>query len=295
MHNRTLVQLEGCNGDWITLSGPGMGAEGAILGTDVEGIYDAPVKTIYTSHAHQIGASYAAMRNLRRDITFGVWIGKEDGESWLSNDSRWRKAWAYNRDSRLWIETEESGRRYLKVRLAEQPLFKPERDPNITQSARVVMTVVAGDPWWYEEKDQTSSWVLESGTAGSGFVTVSNPTDNELWMRWLLQGGARWKVPDLSLGDDRFARAVQDAARKIEMPKQNAGQTFLIDTDPFAEMLRDPSGTQVWALMNGVTFNYPLPAYTAPMQLPVSVTEATVGVGIQVRCTRGWSRPWGLE
>ncbi|WP_232839535.1 MULTISPECIES: phage tail protein [Nocardia] len=295
MENRTLVQLESPDGDLITLSGRGMGAEGVLLGTDVEGIYDAPVRTIYTSHAHQIGSTYRGKRNLQRDITFGVWVGRESGETWLFNDSRWRKAWSYERDSKLWIETEESGRRYLKVRLGEQPMFKPERDPQITQSARVVMTVIASDPWWYEAEDQTDSWVLESGTAGTGSVTVSNPTDNELWMRWVLQGGARWTVPDLSLGSNVFKRAVADANRQIVMPLQAAGQTFLINTDPFEEMLRDPAGTQVWSLMNGVTFNYPLPPYLPPTVLPVAVSNATVGVGIQVRCTRGWSRPWGLE
>lgn len=295
MHNRTLVQLEGCDGTWFTLSGPGMGAEGVILGTDVEGIYDAPVQTIWTEHAHQIGASYAGVRHLKREITFGVWIGQEAGESWLSNDSAWRKAWSYERDSRLWIETEESGRRFLNVRLLEQPVFKPERDPNLTQSAKVIMTVVAGDPAWYEESDQTSDWVLGSGTAGSGFVTVSNPTDREIWMRWVTQGGARWTLPDFSFGDDRFKRATQDAARKIVMPKQAVGQTFLVNSDPFEDMLRDPAGSQVWSWMNGVVYCYPLPAYTPPTQLPVSVAEAVAGVGVQVRCTRGWSRPWGLE
>ncbi len=293
--NRTLVQLEGVNGDWFTLSGPGMGAEGVILGTDVEGIFDAPVKTIWTEHAHQIGASYAGMRHLRRDIVFGVWIGKEAADSWQANDSRWRKAWAYDRDCKLWIETEESGRRYLKVRLLEQPQFKPEKDPNILQSGRVLMTVVAGDPWWYEETDQTSTWVLAEGTAGAGFVTVSNPTDQEMWLRWVLQGGARWTLPDYSFGDGRFRRAEVDAARRIQMPLQNPGQTFLVNTDPHEDQLRDPNGSQVWSLMNGVTYNYPIPAYTPPTQLPVSVTNATAGIGVQVLCKRTWSRPWGLE
>ncbi|MFI8976921.1 phage tail protein [Nocardia asteroides] len=289
------MQIEGCNGDLVTISGPGMGAEGVILGTDLEGIYDAPVRTIYTEHAHQIGATYAGVRNLKRDITFGVWIGKEAGESWMSNDSRWRKMWAYDRDTKFWIETEESGRRYLKVRLSEQPTFKPELDPNILQSGRVVMPVVAGDPWWYEQNHLTSSWVLESGTSGAGFVEVSNPTDQELWLKWTLQGGAKWVVPDFSFGDNRFKRGVADAARRIQMPKQAAGQTFLINTDPFEDQLRDPAGIQVWSLMNGVSFNYPIPPYTKKTLLPVAVSEASAGVGIQVRCIPAWSRPWGLE
>ncbi len=295
MDNRTLVEIEGCNGSWFTISGPGMGDQGVILGTDLEGIYDAPVKTIYTEHAHQIGASYAGMRYLKRDIVFGVWIDGFNGDSWQFNDSEWRKAWSYDRDTKIWVTTQESGRRCLKARLSEQPQFKPEKDPNLSKSARVVMTIVSGDPWWYEERDYTSTWVLSAGTSGSGTVTVDNPTDQPVWMKWVLQGGARWTIPDFSFGDNTFGRAVQDKDRKIQMPKQKPGQEFRIDTDPHEDMLRDPAGTQVWSLMGGVTFNYPLPAYTKKVQLPVSVTEADAGVGVQVRCAHAWSRPWGLE
>lgn len=290
--NRTLVQLEGVNGSLFTLSGPGMGAEGVWLGTTVEGIYDAPVKTIWTEHAHQIGASFGAMRNLRRDIVFDVTIGDNSSLTWQEADSEWRKAWSYTEDCKLWIETADS-RRHLKLRLGEQPLFKPERDPNIMQVERVTMTCISGDPWWYED-DATDSWVLTSGTAGSGTVTVENPTDTEVWLKWVLQGSARWVLPDFSFGDSRYGRGELDQTRRISMPKQAPGQTFRVDTDPFEDQLRDMNGSQVWSLMNGVTFSYPIPPYTKKTELPVSVSEATAGVGVQVRTPRTWSRPWGL-
>lgn len=290
--NRTLVQLEGVNGSMFTLSGPGMGAEGVWLGTNVEGIYDAPVKTIWTEHAHQIGASFGAMRNLRRDIVFDVTIGDTSSQTWQDADSEWRKAWSYREDCKLWIETADS-RRYLKLRMSEQPLFKPERDPNIMQVERVTMTCVAGDPWWYED-DATDSWVLESGTSGEGSVTVENPTDQEIWLKWVLQGPARWVLPDFSFGDNRYDRGELDRTRRISMPKQTAGQTFRVDTDPFEDQLRDLNGSQVWSLMNGITFSYPVPAYTKKTELPIVVSEATAGVGVQVRMPRTWSRPWGL-
>ncbi|MGW4240903.1 phage tail protein [Nocardia sp. NPDC004722] len=293
--NRTLVEVEGCMGSWFTLSGPGMGEQGVILGTDVEGIWDAPVKTIWTEHAHQIGGSYAGHRYLKRDIVFGVWIDDIDTGSWQINDSEWRKNWAYDRDSKLWITTPDSGRRYLNVRLLEQPNFKPEKDPNLLRSGKVVMTVCAGDPWWYEEQPYTDTWVLASGTSGSGYVTIDNPTDQPVWLEWILQGGARWTIPDYSFGDNSFGRADADAARRIRMPKQKPGQTFWINTDPFEDMLRDPAGSQVWSLMNGVTYNYAIPPYTKAIQLPVSVEEASPGASVQVRVKRNWSRPWGLE
>ncbi|OHD15059.1 MAG: hypothetical protein A2Y38_25955 [Spirochaetes bacterium GWB1_59_5] len=284
---KTLVELEGHNGAWFTLAGDGAGEQGAWLGTDLEGIYDAPVRTIYTEHAHQIGASYAGLRRLRRDIVFGVTVVNTDSDTWSDNDSEWRKAWSYTADSKLWIETEDS-RRYLKLRLAEQPLFKPAHDPHQTRMERVVMTCVAGDPWWYEE-DETDTWTLASGTEGAGTVTVSNPTDQEIWLKWVLQGPGRWLLPDFSWKNDEWAE------RKISMPLQVAGQEFRVDTDPFEDQLRDPNGSQVWALMNGVTFLHSVPPYTPETELPISVSEAEAGVLAQVRCPRTWSRPWGLH
>lgn len=282
---KTIVELEGVNGEWFTLAGQGAGEQGVWLGTEVEGIYDAPVKTIWTEHAHQIGASYAGMRNLRRDITFTAVVVDTPDQPWEDSDSAWRKAWSYTRDCRLWIETEGS-RRFLNLRLSEQPLFKPEHDPHQRRVEKVFMTCIAGDPWWYED-DETDTWTLNTGTSGSGTVTVSNPTDQEIWLKWVLQGPGRWVLPDFSWKTDSWAN------RLISMPLQVVGQEFRVDTDPFEDQLRDNNGSQVWALMNGVTFLHSVPAYTDPIEIPVSVSNATSGVGLQVRCPRTWSRPWG--
>ncbi len=45
--------------------------------------------------------------------------------------------------------------------------------------------------------------------------------------------------------------------------------------------------------MNGQRFCYPLPGATPETKIPVSVTGAPVGAGVQVRCPRPWPRPWG--
>ncbi|MEV0759519.1 phage tail protein [Nocardia sp. NPDC050435] len=289
---RTLVEVEGCNGQWFTISGIGLGQEGVWLGTDVEGLWDAPVKTIYGSHASQIGSTYFAKRNLQRDIVFGVSIGNTSDKSWQEADSDWRKAWAYDRDTRLWITTEDS-RRYLKLRLGEQPQFTPERDPNMTKVEKVVMTCVAADPWWYED-DATDAFTA-TGATDSGEVTISNPTDTEIWLQWILQGPGRWVVPDFSWGDNRFRRDEEDKYRKISLPLANPDQVLWVNTDPFEDQLRDMNGSQVWSLMNGVSFMYPLPAWTPETKVPVSVTQTQAGAGLQVRCPRTWSRPWGLQ
>ena len=43
--------------------------------------------------------------------------------------------------------------------------------------------------------------------------------------------------------------------------------------------------------MKMVRFLYPIPAYTKPTPLPVSISKAAAGTSIQLRIPRPWSRP----
>ncbi|MFE5790595.1 phage tail protein [Rhodococcus erythropolis] len=295
----TLVELEDIRGNWFTLAGPGQGDRGIVLGTDVDGIYDAPVKTIQNSHAFQTGSTYGGKRNLQRDIVFGVYAHHDDGDkNWSFNDSEWRKGWSYEQDCKLWITTEDS-RRYLKLRMSQHPEFKPEHDPNGTQIEKVVMTCVANDPWWYEADDVTDLWESRTSTLNGsinyGTVSVSNPTDVPIWPKYVVHGAAKPMLPDFSFGDDRYERALIDADRKLWLPKISAGDTIVYDTDEEADQATSRLKIPYWQQMKAVTFCYPIPPYTKKIQLPVGMTLAAAGLGIQVRCPRPWSRPWGLQ
>ncbi|MFC9761643.1 phage tail protein [Rhodococcus jostii] len=293
------VELEGVNGNWFTLSGPGMGEQGAYLGTEVDGFYDAPVKTIHNSHAFQTGSTYGGKRTLQRDLVFGIWITDDNGKSWEANDSEWRKAWSYDHEGKLWITTDTS-RRFLKVRLGEHPQVQMEHDPRLIGSQKVVMTAVANDPWWYEP-DAVDEWIAPTDTSGggtvTGSVTVSNPTDVPIWLTWVIQAPGKPTLPDFSFGDDRYERAELDADREIVMPELPPGEHILVDTDEEAinGQVNSSLDTQVYLRMNGVTFCYPVPPYTPATVLPVAMSKAPAGVGIQVRAPRPWSRPWGLQ
>lgn len=146
---KTVVELEGVNGEWFTLAGPQSGDKGVYLATGVSGLFDPPVKASYEEPGNYPGARYLSHRVLRRDLIFAVHI-LEDGESWLSRDSEWRKAWAFDRDCKLYVTT-DSGTRYLKVRLFESPDVDTETDPNGRTLTTVKMVTVAGDPFWYED------------------------------------------------------------------------------------------------------------------------------------------------
>jgi len=291
------VELEGVNGRMFTLSGPGMGLQGAHLNTNIEGLGDAPVKTIHNSHAFQTGSTYGGKRNLQRDVVFGVWITDDYVDSWAEADSEWRKAWSYDEDCTLLI-TSEGSRRSLKLRLSEQPQLDMERDPRLLGRGLVVMTCVANDPWWYED-EVTSAWVSTTSTLGGsvnyGTVTVSNPTDVPIWPKYVVHGPGEPLLPDYSFGDDRHERATIDAARTIWCPPIATGDTILFDSDEEAEQATSLLDLPYWMTMAGKTFCYPIPPYTPPTQLQVGFTRAPANAGIQVRCPRPWSRPWGLQ
>ena len=219
----TVVELEGVNGEWFTLAGPDEGDRGVYLATDVKGIYDPPVKVVWEEPGNYPGARYLNHRILRRDIVFGAIIlndKKTGGESWLSRDSEWRKAWAFDRDCKLYVTTEESGTRYLKLRMDQSPEISLKYDPNGEPLNDAIMTCVAGDPFWYQD-DVVYSVTTKTDTRFQPTIfdglfpweqlpkeslTISvdpsdgrgglNPTDQYIWLKWTVPG-AQEEIPDL--------------------------------------------------------------------------------------------------
>lgn len=291
--------------DIWTIHGDGAGDRGVKLGQHPQGLYDEPTETIWNSHAFQIGADFGGIRVHKRELVLGMEIvdSPAEGITWQRNDSDWRRAWSYKADSKLWCETEEWGRRYLPLRLSKDPEFAPDTDPFQDQWGHIVYSGTAGYPRWRQD-DVTDTWVNGTDLTGStdpnvwseGTVKVSNPTDCEMWLQWVLQAypGAIYKLPDFSLGDDRFERADADAARRIIMPALVAGEHVRINTDEEQDQVVSDIDTQIYQRMKGVRFLYPIPPETPEFTLPVAVRAAPAGVGVQVRCARNWSRPWGL-
>ncbi|WP_405134008.1 phage tail protein [Nocardia sp. NBC_01388] len=291
------ITITGVDGSTWTISGQGRGQEGVELGTSPSGLYDAPVTTIWNATAFQTGSTYGGYSTNQRDVVFGVNIFKVPGRSWESVDSAWRKAWAYDTDSVMTVTT-DYGSRSLSLRLTQQPDFKPAKDPHLNALGQVTMTCTAGNPWWIEN-DVTSTWIsptaTTNGTSCSGTVTISNPTDQPMYLLWVCSAPGQWTLPDFSWGSDYYGRAVADANRAITLPATAAGQDLVVDTDPSQEMIVAADGSQIWALMGGVSFEYVIPPYTPSTVLPVKVTGAPVGASVMVVQPRNWSRPWGLQ
>ena len=253
---KTVVELEGVNGERFTLAGPNAGNKGVYLATGVTGLFDPPVKASYEEPGNYPGARYLSHRLLRRDLIFAVHILEDGNDSWLSRDSEWRKAWAFDRDCKLYVTTQQSGTRWLKVRLFESPDVDTEMDPNGRTVTTVKMITTAGDPFWYEDdvvytavtKNDTTfnpynwGWPWPAVPTETLTITVDpadgkgglNPTDQYIFPKWTVPGStyapAMPYVPGLpwlgapksrctiwTLPDYSFEDA-KDANRKVKLP-----------------------------------------------------------------------------
>lgn len=275
------VEVEGVDGSVWRLHGPGAGREGVRLGTSPEGLYDAPVRTLWQQGAFQEGSTPNGVRWDARDVVFVALVQPRGSRSWQDVDSAWRRAWSYTADSILRVTT-PSGTRELKLRMFEAPKFTPETDPRINAFGEVVMTCRAGDPFWREQPDKQA--VTASGASGTEYLRVVNPTDKEMWLRWVLSPGSRWTVPDFDFSG---------GSRTVTMPTAYTSRDVLIDTHPLREQIVVPDWANAWEAMGGVTLLHPVPPYTPPTDVPVSWTGA--GGSLMLVQDRRWSRPWGLE
>ncbi|WP_240327547.1 phage tail protein [Nocardia farcinica] len=270
---------------------------------------DEPVETIWNATAYQIGSTPGGYRVEKRDITLPLEFVRTDDETFQRNDSEFRKAFRPDKDSKLWCRTDEWGSRWLDLRLTSEPEYVLDLDPFKRQYVHADYFLTAGFPRW-RQPDVTAKWInptdTTNGTWSYGTVTVSNPTDTEMWLVWVVQAypGAVYELPDFSFGDDRYERPDADAQRKIKLPALIAGEHLRVNTDEQQDQVVSNIDTQVYQRMKGVRFLYPIPPYLGtrnhptvkkPVVLPVGVKGAPAGVGVQVRCPLNWSRPWGLD
>ena len=289
----------------FNVHGQDAGREGVWLAKgQVEGIYDAPIKSTWKTGAFQVGSTQKAIKRLHRDMELGFHISDSFNDSFEFNESLFRQIFFYEEDqwstspkaTTIEVSTEISGTRKLDVLMYEQPDFAPPTDPLQQQYGNLVLKLRAGEPMWYEDNvvDQFTS----GATSASGTITVSNPTDQVMWHKWVLTPGI-WTLPDFEWvgdpgeripGGDNASRMIND----ITITSGNGGA--VIDLDRQQLMYRDLNNTNILAQMGASKiFNYPIPPYTPEFELPVSYKGQVGGATVQLIQPRRWSRPYGLE
>ena len=266
----------------------------------VQGLWDAPVKTTWKTGAFQDGSTMKSKKVLHRDLSLGFHVTETADKTAEENESEFRKLFDYEVDqwdddalpTTLHVETRQSGVRKLDVLLSDTPVFEPELDPIQQQYFNLLLKLRAGQPMWYEDPVITSA--SGAGTSGTLQIEVSNPTDQMMRHKWILTR-ADWTIPDVSWKGARGSRAPGGvhAARTIPVPVANG---CVISLNKMEIMARDVNYTNMLPLLGGRLFMHVIPPYTPSQTLTVSYTNAPAGGAmaqlVQPRC---WSRPWGLE
>ena len=252
------LTIDGADGSEWVVHGPGSESSPVRLEEgNVGELYDAPVDVTSKARVGQAGSQYRGHRVLERQIVLRLTSFAGSGLEWARVDSDFRKAFSYDRDSRLRVSTELSGERYLKVRMVQEPSINSEYDPHFQQVGRWEYSLVAYDPYWRSDT-YTDEFVFDGLNWCGDTITVDNPGDVDCWPKWVIAGRGRAILPDW------------DASHLLHIPYLNGGDG-VVDTDPMEELLTTTNNTQAWAEMNGQFAMNPVPAYTRPTEVPVSI------------------------
>ncbi|WP_280265339.1 hypothetical protein [Nocardia wallacei] len=313
------VELYGCDGSYFCLSGPNAGDQNVYLGTNPEGLYDAPVKVSMKRSAFEIGGKPTAPVRPHRELLIGLGAVGDTPEEWAAADSALRGALDYEVDpwdpdakpARLAVTTQRSGTRSLYVLLSESPIMAMDTDPWDYGHSLLPAKLVAPQPMWEEDDwlgddDHPAGWQWSGVASGTGTVWARNPTDRPMKHSWLATGDGEVRLPDFSWRGPKGARVPgidvlsgrDDSGRMLWTPPFNAtnGSGARAFTDRMRVPLEDFTGTNITGLWGGNRLLYEIPPYTDWTELPVecrNVTSATFAV--LCRQPRLWSRPWGLE
>lgn len=249
---------------WI-VHGAGAGGQGVFLEeSSVGDLYDTPSATVYRARVGQPGAVFRGQRFLERHITLRLTAVGVSASEVVEIDSRLRKAFDYRSPAALVCTTETSGERSLEVFLESEPQYQSDLDMHALRVARWEFPMIAPDPHWKGET-VTSEFEFDGLNWGGGSVTVANPSDVPAWPAWVLDGQAKWILPDpdLSVGGD--------TSRQIALPFQKIGHEVVVDTDPAVEMITDTKDALLWAQMGGQFFSHQIPEKTLPTEIHVGM------------------------
>lgn len=319
------VELYGCDDSYFCLSGADAGNQNVVLGTNPQGLYDAPVKVAMKRGAFEVGGKPSKVDRPYRELDLGLGAFSmetdEDkrAEEWAEVDSRLRGAFDYELDpwdpdakpARLAITTARSGTRWLDVLLMESPIMAMDTDPWDYGHSLLPVKLVAPQPMWYQDDwtgddEHPAGWQIEGAASGSGEVWVCNPTDRPMAHSVIITGRGRAHIPDVSWTGPKGARVIgvdfrsgrDDSDRAIvTIPITEVhGSGLRAQADRMRIPWEDFTGTNVTGLFGGNRLLYVIPPYTPWTALPVAASEVTSPTfGILFRQPRLWSRPWGLE
>lgn len=296
------LAVEGVRGEYFTIHGPGCEDGGVVLDEDPELIWETPTTTNWRAGAYQEGGEYLGKKNNMYDVVLPMHISSTAELDWLSVWSMWRRAFDFDRKAYL-VATSDSGVRRLGVQLLETPPFRPKNDPGPNEYAPMPMRLRAGWPFWVEEdtvdvfkSTATSPLVVWDGAAYySGTVVVSNPTNQPSYLKWIVETptGGKFALPDFSWETDPEHEDYEFRNRLVHFPTLGIGERLVVDSYPDNDTYTSNLNPLFVGRMGGIEFEFAVPPYTPPTEIPVGVNKP--GITVMVRQPRNWRTIAGGE
>lgn len=132
----------------------------------------------------------------------------------------------------------------------------------------------------------------------TGWFDVWNPTDQPLWLEWIIDPCDEASFPDFSHGQERMMKRAPgaDATRMVVTPELVA--ILHVRVDRQIRTYRSADNSNITPLFDGVEPVYPVPPYTGteddPIIYPVTI-NGPAGAKITLIQRRFWSAESGLH
>ncbi|WP_043717398.1 hypothetical protein [Nocardia asiatica] len=256
--DQTKVVWVDVNGRPWHLAGPGVGAEGVILGADPKGHFFPPHELLFDEGARQDGATFRRDVVSKRMTDFNVSIGNDVGleirdmRHWQTVHDLWWRGWSRKKPGHLCYWTKVKGWRRTSLYLGDAPEPLSGIDPSINLHEAYTVSAVGPDAFW-AGLEREVSWVNTAGS-NQGILKQRNDASEPAWARYTLKGPGRYFIEDLDPAADPDADL-----RMMTIPMIESGETLRIDLHPRHRTARiyNAAGVylrNVWGQMGGRRF-----------------------------------------
>ncbi len=262
------IDIVGVNGDFCRITDEDL-TWGPILAPGSKGLYDLPIQTNWGNYA--FGQYFQSWKPKRRDVVWTIHLINPRSHAYLKHDellwheiySRWKAMFSPDEDAQV-IYRSVDGDRTLGLRTtAGDQSFSTQNwegiDPHIFAYGSLVQAMGAELPY-YVGKPIVEP--IEFDGAGNFWrqIPYYNPGTVDTWPEWDVTWGAQYVLPDLSFGNDVYARAISDGGKTVRTPVIVQGDgSVTIKTRPDTQTYVSENNTPVYLRAGGVDFEYPIP------------------------------------
>lgn len=244
------------------LSGPREGTQGAVLGTNLDGILDVNFEHRYSEGPYMIGADRERTDYQKGVINLGVWIAPENNNcrnygpfAMQKIADSWRQSWSNTIPGFLGCFTRTHGWRFIP--LIKGSAFKPDttRSPTAFGNNALMYSMETHAPWpLYAKRAETRVWkatlddIDEHGVATHVFQIPNRSTWEKTYPKFIVRGAGDVTIQD-GIG-----------GRQVPMPTLHPdvdGSYMMIDTDPSVQTItteKQPIDSQLNRYMRNSQF-----------------------------------------